>query len=97
MGDGLGWWEIKGGDITLARFDADCDNYYLFAGEGRGIDGPETDGNYVWFEVDDWVKWEKKLVYGPYIHHVVGVHGKYKKIIHEVCKYLNGVIPDSVD
>jgi len=96
-GDGLGWWEIKGGDITLARFDADKDEYYLFAGEGRGIKGPATDGNYVWFETDNWVKWEKKFVYGPYIHHVSGVHGKYKEILHEACKYLCGVIPDSVD
>jgi len=97
MGDGLGWWEIKGGDITVARFDADKDEYYLFADEGRGVDGPPTDGNYVWFEVDDWVKWEKKLVYGPYIHHVVGVHGQYKEILHEACKYLGGVTPDCAD
>jgi len=97
MGDGLGWWEIKGGDITVARFDAKKSDYFLLADEGRGIGGPVTDGNYVWFETDDWVKWEKKLVYGPYIHHVTGVHGKYKEILHEACKYLGGVTPDSMD
>jgi len=97
MGDGLGWWEIKGGDITVARFDALKGEYRLFADEGRGVDGPPTDGNYVWFETDDWVKWEKKLIHGPYIHHVVGAHGKYKEILHEVCKYLGDVTPDSVD
>ena len=97
VGDGVGCWEIKGGDITVARFDSEKGDYSLFAGEGRGVDGPSTDGNYVWFETDDWVKWEKKLIYGPYIHHIIGAHGKYKAVLHEACKYLHGVKPDSVE
>jgi len=97
MGDGLGWWELKGGDITLARFDAEKGSYNLFAGEGRGIDGPATDGNFVWFEANDWIKWEKKLIYGPYIHHIIGAHGKYKNVLFEACKYFGGVTPDTAD
>ncbi|MCL2163551.1 MAG: sugar isomerase [Oscillospiraceae bacterium] len=95
--DGIGWWELKHGDITIARFDAEKGKYSLFADEGYGVEGPETDGNYIWMETPDWIKREKKLIYGPYIHHVVGAHGKYKDILHEACKYLGDIMPDSVD
>lgn len=84
-----GAWEIKGGNITLCRFDADDGKYQLFADECHGTDGPWTDGNYVWIETDDWVKWEKKLIYGPYIHHIIGAHGQYKSILKEACRYLD--------
>jgi L-fucose isomerase-like protein len=93
----MGQWEIKGGDITLARFDGVRGSYNLFADEAVGIDGPATNGNYVWAEVDDWVKWEKKFVYGPYIHHVACVHGRYKGVLREACKYMGGVEYDSAD
>jgi hypothetical protein len=55
-------WEIKVGDITIARFDGDGGNYSLLIGEGKGVDGPKTRGTYVWFEVDNWPKWERKIV-----------------------------------
>lgn len=97
MQDWTGQWELRGGDITIARFDGCRGEYRLFADEAKGIDGPKTHGNYVWVEVDDWVKWEKKFVYGPYIHHVACVHGKYKSILHEACKYMGGVSPDSAE
>lgn len=94
MVDCVGRWEIKGGDITILRFDGCRGEYSLFAGKARGIDGPGTNGNYVWVEVDDWVKWEKKFIYGPYIHHVAAIHGDYLDIIREACKYMQGVKPD---
>jgi hypothetical protein len=93
--DGRGFWELKRGDITVTRFCADRGNYMLFADEGRAIDGPGTDGNYVWLETNDWPAWERKLIYGPYIHHVVGAYGNYKDILHEACRYI-GVTPDCV-
>ena len=86
-----GFWELKGGDITVARFDGCRGKYNLFAGLGQGVDGPSTNGNYVWLEVDDWVKWEKKFIYGPYIHHVACIHGDYTQIIEEACKYIGEV------
>jgi len=92
-----GAWEIKGGDVTLGRFDSIGSDYLLFADECKGVDGPWTNGNYLWVEVDDWIKWEKKLMYGPYIHHIVGVHGNYKKEIEEACVYLGGVEYDNAD
>ena len=65
VGDGMGSWELKGGDVTLARFDAEKGNYKLFSDECRAIDGPATDGNYVWVETSDWAAWEKKAYLRP--------------------------------
>lgn len=86
-----GQWEIQGGDVTLLRFDADRGNYKLFVGEAKGTDGPATNGNYLWIETQDWVAWEKKLIYGPYIHHIAGIHGQYSDVLGEACRYLNGL------
>jgi L-fucose isomerase-like protein len=90
-------WEIIGGDITIARFDGDHGEYRLFIGEGVGTDGPKTGGTYLWFKVGNWAKWEHKLVRGPYIHHVVGIHGRYGEILLEACRYLNGLVADPVE
>ncbi len=90
-------WEIKGGDITIARFDGDHGKYSLFTCEGKGVDGPFTRGTYVWFEVKNWPKVERKLVEGPYIHHVAGIHGKYAEILYEACKYIPGLQPDPTE
>jgi L-fucose isomerase-like protein len=87
-------WEIKGGDITIARFDGDGGNYSLLIGEGKGVDGPKTRGTYVWFEVDNWPKWERKIVKGPYIHHIAGIHDKVGDILLEACSYIPGLEPD---
>lgn len=95
--DGKGMYEIEHGPITVARLDQENGEYFLLADEGEGIDGPKTTGNYVWFQVKDWVKWEKKLMYGPYIHHVSGIHGNYAKILKEASKYLGHITHDSVE
>ncbi|MCL2285464.1 MAG: fucose isomerase, partial [Firmicutes bacterium] len=59
-------------------------------------DGPKSTGTYVWMEVDDWVKWERKLIEGPYIHHVVGIHGNLINGLKEACKYIPGLKADPV-
>ena len=89
-------FELKPGDITLLRFDGDRGEYVLFACEGKGVGGPVSTGNYVWFEIKNWRGWEKKLMTGPYIHHIVGIYGKYKDILLEATKYL-AVKFDTVD
>lgn len=88
---GTGEWEIEGGDVTICRFDGDHGKYRMFIGEGEGVEGPKTKGTYIWVQVDNWAKWEKALVEGPYIHHCAGIHGKYADILEETCKYLFGV------
>ncbi len=89
-------WELQGGDITVCRFDGDHEEYSLFLGEGRGIDGPFCKGTYVWFEVDDWIKWEHHLVQGPYIHHVAATYGKVADVLQEACRFIPGLRPDPV-
>lgn len=89
-------WQIKGGDITVARFDAADGSYSLLFGKGRGVSGPMTRGTYVYVEVDDWPAWERKFIYGPYIHHVVGLHADVCGIFEEACRYIPGLAPDRV-
>jgi len=80
---------LKDGELTLARFDDCGGKYYLFTGECRTTTGPETMGTYTYIEVDDWKRWEEKLVFGPYIHHIGGVYGRYLPVLREVARYLN--------
>jgi L-fucose isomerase-like protein len=94
--EGHGQWELKGGDITVARFDALGGNYKLFAGQAVGTDGPSTEGNYIWIETDDWPKWERKLVCGPYVHHVACIHGKFIRVLNEACKYIRNIERDFI-
>lgn len=89
--------EIIGGEMTILRFDGDHGEYKLFMGHARGIEGKYTRGSYVWVEVDDWVKWERKLVEGPYVHHCVGIHADVIPVLYEAIKYIPGIELDLVD
>lgn len=93
---GIGEFQLKDGDLTIARFDGDHGEYNLLIGEARTTDGPKNVGSYVWIEVDDWAKWERKIVEGPYIHHVSGVYGKYGEVLYEACKYISELKPDAL-
>lgn len=89
-------WELQDGDITVCRFDGDHGKYSLFLGEGKSTDGPYTRGTYVWFEVDNWPKWEHRLVEGPYIHHVACTYGRVADVLYEACRYIDALNPDPV-
>ena len=89
-------WELKRGGITVARIAAQNGRYTLFAGEGKAVDGPEASGTFVWLEVDDWDKWEEKLIFGPYIHHVSCVYGNYERVLAEIVKYIPGLEIDGM-
>ena len=89
--------EIRGGGMTIARFDGDHGEYSIFLGKARGISGPYTRGSYVWVEVNDWPLWEEKLVKGPYVHHSVGIHANVIPAIYEACNYIPGLKADPVD
>lgn len=94
---GLGEFRLRDGEITIARFDGDRDDYYLLAGEGHTTEGPHVRGSYVWMEVNDWPAWEERLVRGPYIHHVSGAYGRYAAVLYEATRFLPGVQPDLLD
>jgi len=93
----VGEWRLRGGDVTLGRFDGDRGEYRLLLGHARGADGPRTRGTYLWVEVGDWPKWEEALIRGPYIHHIVGVHGKLAPVLYEACRYIPGLEPECVE
>ena len=86
---GEGHYRLKTGDLTILRFDGDHGDYFCFVGKGESIHGPETGGNYTYLQVEDWTKWEKKFVYGPYVHHVVGIYGDYRDALFDACRYLD--------
>lgn len=89
--------EIKGGELTMVRFDGDHGDYQLFMGKCRGVHGKFSRGTYLYVEVNDWPLWETKLVEGPYIHHCAGVHQNIVPALYEACKYIPGLTPDPVD
>lgn len=89
--------EIRGGDVSIARFDGDHGEYSLFLGKAKGIKGPFTRGSYLWVEVNDWPLWEEKLVKGPYVHHCVGIHDDIIPALYEACNYIPGLKADPVD
>ena len=92
-----GAWELKGGDITITRFDGAGGEYSLLMGHGKAVAGPATVGTYVWIEFNDWPQWEHKFIYGPYIHHCVGIYGKLAPALYEACRYIPGLKADPVD
>lgn len=92
----IGEFEMKPGRLTLTRFGGLEGKYSLFADEATTTVGPETDSTYVWAKMDNWPKWEEKFIYGPYIHHVSGAYGAYADILHEACRYLEGITADYI-
>ena len=81
-------------DTTVLRFDCSGDQYYLLVAEGKSVAGPKTTGTYGWLKFNDWPKLEHKVVEGPYIHHVAGVHEHVAAALYEACKYLPGLTLD---
>lgn len=94
---GVGHWRIRGGPLTIARFDAEHGDYRLGFGHGEGTTGPETVGAYLWMQVQDWLTWERKFIRGPYIHHVAGIHGHLGAVLQEACRYIPGLTPDPIE
>ena len=88
---GVGEWEIKGGDISVCRFDGDNDTYKILCARCKGIDGPKTKGTYVWVEFDDLPAFEEKIVRGPYIHHIAGIHADIIPALTEFVRYIPGL------
>jgi len=93
---GVGEWELRGGPLTLSRFDGDHGEYSLLMGHAKGTTGPFTRGTYLWAKFGNWPLWEERLIRGPYVHHVVGVHGHIAPALYEACRFL-GIQPDCVE
>lgn len=94
---GMTHFPLKEGPITLARFDGENGSYRLVVGEGHSTDGPETLNNYVWMQVDDWPRWERRLIESPCLHHIAMAYGRFADALVEACKYVPGLEPLRLD
>lgn len=90
------WFQVKDGHYTVARFDQDDGRYSLLAGTCESMVGPYTFGTYLWAKFKNLPAWERKLVEGPYIHHMAEIEGDYTEELREFCKFVPALAPDSV-
>lgn len=87
----------KDGDYTIARFQGDAGKYTLLGGDFHTTEGPKTFGTYLWAEFDDMSKVERKLIEGPYIHHMSEVYGHYAHNLREFCKFIPELEYDDIN
>ena len=90
-------FRVKDGKYTIARFQGDEGKYTLLGGEFKTVDGPLTFGTYMWAEFKDWAMVERKMIEGPYIHHMSELYGEYFDVLEEFCKYVPGLEFDPVE
>ncbi|OPZ26769.1 MAG: hypothetical protein BWZ02_01885 [Lentisphaerae bacterium ADurb.BinA184] len=90
---GMPHFPLRDGPITVARFDGDRGAYRLAVGEGESMPGPLTLNNYVWMKVDDWPRWERRLIEGPFIHHTAMGYAHCADALVEACRYVPGLEP----
>ena len=91
------WFQVQKGHYTVARIDQDHGKYSIIAGECDSTEGPYTFGTYMWAQFNNLSAWERKLVEGPYIHHVSEIEGSLTNEIREVCKYIPSLNIDIVE
>lgn len=90
------WFQVKDGEYTVARLDQDNGEYSFLAGTCKSTKGPYTFGTYLWAEFDNLPAWERKLIEGPYIHHMAEVEGDWTEEIMEFCKFVRNIRFDTV-
>ena len=88
---GMTHFRLKDGPVSIARFDGDRGSYQLALGQGTTVEGPFTLNNYAWLEVNDWPRWERTFIQGPFIHHAGMVYGHVANALEEACKYVPGL------
>jgi len=80
-------FKLKDGEYTIARFQCERGKYYLLGGKFTTCEGPRTFGTYMWAQFKDLPKLERKIIEGPYIHHMTEIPGDYVDELEEFCKY----------
>lgn len=69
----------------------------MLGGNIRTTQGPHTFGTYLWVEFDNLAKVERKLIEGPYIHHMSEISGHHADILKEFCKFIPELIYDDIN
>lgn len=90
-------FKAKDGDYTIARFQGDSGKYTLLGGQFKTTEGPYTFGTYMWAEFKNLSAVEKKLIDGPYIHHMTEAYGTYADVLQEFCKYIPELEYDPIE
>ena len=91
------WFQVKDGQYTVARMDQDNGKYTLLSGTCETMEGPYTFGTYLWAKFDNLDAWERKLVEGPYIHHMAEIEGDVTAELKEFTKYVPFLAIDTVE
>lgn len=91
------WFQVKDGHYTISRFDQENGDYRLLVGEFDTMPGPYTFGTYLWARFDDLPKWERKLIEGPYIHHMAEVEGSLTETLRDFCRFVPNLSLDTVE
>ena len=89
-------FRLANGHYTIGRFQNDGDKYRFFSKEFDTTEGPATIGTYLWADFGDMAKVERKLIEGPYIHHMTEVKGGFEDVIREFCKYVPNLEFDTI-
>lgn len=90
-------FRAKDGMYTIARFQGDAGSYTLLGGRYRTTEGPKTFGTYMWAEFQDLPQVEKKLIYGPYIHHMSEMEGDFLEALQDFCNYIPNLTFDLLE
>ena len=81
-------FRVADGDWTIARFQGQGGKYRMLAGNFRTTEGPHTFGTYMWADFGNLPKVERKVIEGPYIHHMAELQGHNADTIREFCKFV---------
>lgn len=90
-------FKARDGAYTIARFQGDRGRYTLLGGEYETTDGPHTFGTYMWARFHDWPRIERKLIEGPYIHHMCELPGRHAAALAEFCKFIPDLTFDPLE
>lgn len=81
-------FRVADGDWTIARFQGADGKYRLLAGDFKTTAGPHTFGTHMWADFGDLPRVERKVIEGPYIHHMAEIQGHWSNVIREFCKFV---------
>ena len=90
-------FRLRDGLYTISRLDSLNGKYSLLAGKFRTTDGPYTTGTHLWALFDSYKKWENKLIYGPYIHHMAEITGDYTDALAEFTRFEPEITLDAAE
>lgn len=91
------WMQVEDGHYTVARIDQDHGSYSIAVCECDSADGPYTFGSYLWAKFKDLPGVERRLIEGPYIHHMSEIEGSLTDSLREFCKYVPNLTFDGLD